>query len=103
MITTQNDYDKDFVKYVIEQVFTYFKIDKDIALTSNRSRDVSDARHMIWYLLHYNYDYSSFLIAKIFNKNRRSVMSGIANTKFFIENMPDDSNDYNNIIEKIEW
>lgn len=103
MITTKTGYDEDFVKYVIKQVFDYLEVNPSKAITKSKDRRVSDARHYVWYILHYNYDYSSYLIANIFNRERRSVMVGIANTKFFVEHMPKDADTYNNILETIEW
>ena len=103
MITLKDGYDEDFVNYVIKQTFTYLGTDVSSAISKSKDRKVSDARHIVWYILHYNYDYSSFLIATIFKINRRSVMSGIANTKFFIENMEDDSFKYDEILKTIEW
>lgn len=103
MLTVSDEYNKDFVEYLFSTVFIHYGADCEYIYAKSKRRDVSTAKHMSWYLLHYNYDYSINLISKISGVSPRGVRKGVANMSFFIKNLKTFTNDYDNIVKKIDW
>jgi len=103
MVTIRDDYDSSLVDYITKLIFNYYDVSLLYMKTKNKKGKIPTARHMCWYILHYHFDFSFALIAKIYNMKSRGVRQGIADMKFFTENLEPYMSDYENIVQKIEW
>ena len=68
-----------------ELVCSFFDVERDDIYKRNSTKKVSNARSMVWYVLHYKYKYSCDAIAKHYSRTRRNVCHMIARIKFLIE------------------
>lgn len=103
MITLLTGYDKEFVDYLTKVVFDLYGVDMKYKEEPCLKQKESKARRMCWYLLHFNYDYSSAVIAQIYNTGQRTIRKGNASTKFLVENIDIYKHEYEEAIKRIEW
>lgn len=59
----------------------YFNITDEDVLGKNRKEEISVARHIIWYVLHYNFGMSISELSKTFLRSKRSIFRGISRIK----------------------
>lgn len=68
-----------------ELVYGFFDVDRHYIYERNSTKNVSNARSMVWYILHYKYQHSCEAIAKHYSRTRRNVCYIVAKNKFLIE------------------
>ena len=96
---------KEYAKLVriTEIVCEYFGCDKE--LISEKQGDYlrySTARHLIWYLKHYQIPVVTNDLSLVFNRKKKKKKKGIAKIKFSVEHERYYKNIYNDIIYKIK-
>ena len=75
LITTNinEDIDKDSI---ILKVCNYYGISLDELMSKSRLRKIADARNTLYYIFHKCYKMTSTEVAKMFNKNHATILSG---------------------------
>lgn len=72
---------KNMFKKVEDLAKRCFNVTSKSIRDRDSHKDVSDARSMIWYILHYEYGYSISKIAKEYKRTTRNIQYMIARTK----------------------
>lgn len=72
------------VNKVEEKICKYFGVDSERLLEKNKYRQECLARCYLWYILHYEYNWSINDIAKCYERNARTVKRRIARTKYVV-------------------
>ena len=85
-----------------ELVCVSFNVDRCDIYERNSTKNVSNARSMVWYILHYKYKHSCEAIAKHYSRTRRNVCYMVAKTKFLIERDKDIQCKYKKICELLK-
>lgn len=80
-----------------ELVCSFFDVDRCDIYERNSTKNVSNARSMVWYILHYKYQHSCEAIAKHYSRTRRNVCYMIAKMKFLIGRNKEITKKYYNI------
>jgi len=86
---------------IIENVCDFFKIDKQKVIDKSNKQDICIIRNYIYYILHYEYNFSITQIAKKFNRCRREISYRISEAKFRIGYFKPMQQEYSSIIEYI--
>ena len=75
LITTKihKDIDKDSI---ILKVCNYYGVSVDELMSESRLRKIADARNTLYYIFHKCYQMTSTEVAKMFNKNHATILSG---------------------------
>lgn len=84
---------------VEELVCSLFDVEISDIHQRNSTKKVSNARSMVWYILHCKYQHSCDAIAKHYSRTRRNVCYMIAKMKFLIEKDRDIHCKYQKILE----
>lgn len=82
---------------IIKQVANFFGFTAEQLKEKNASANVSKARNFLYYILHFDCNYSSAKISKTLNRTQRQVVRQNAITKYRIENFKD----YNDLYLKL--
>lgn len=77
------------MEYIITQVANFFGFTPEQLKEKDASAKVSKARNFLYYVLHFDYNYSSAKISKAMNRTQRQVVRQNAITKYRIENFKD--------------
>lgn len=85
-----------------ELVCGFFDVDRHDIYERNSTKNVSNARSMVWYILHCKYHHSCEAIAKHYSRTRRNVCYMVAKNKFLIERDKNIQLKYRKIIEIIK-
>ena len=96
---------KEYAKLVriTEIVCEYFGCDKELILEKQGDYlRYSTARHLIWYLAHYQIPVVINELSLVFKRKPNAIKKGIAKIKFGIEHDRYYRNIYNEIMKKIE-
>ena len=67
-----------------------------------RKRHTSNARALIWFVLHYDYNMSSNKIAIEYQRTRRDVCMQVSNMKFLIEKNATEKENYQKVLQFIK-
>lgn len=86
---------------IFKKVSEFFVADESEFWGYCRKAEVCDARHMMWYVLHYEFGISSNQISKKFKRNIRTIKRGISRIKYMIEYYPEFRKQYQEISKKI--
>jgi len=87
--------------WVIDKICAYFKIDKESVIAKSNKQDVSIVRNYIYYILHYEYNFSIGNIAKRFRRCRREIHYRVSEVKYRIEYFPSNKQEYQAIIDNL--
>ena len=90
------------VGIIEESVCKAYNITAHELRSGGSKRLYSSARAMAWYILHYDYKWSSNAIAAEFGKTPRGVKSMIAKMKFLLQHDKNTKQLYDNIMKKGE-
>lgn len=96
-----NEKEKNVIDFLEKVVCEYFNVKEKDVVSRNHKRDASLARGFIWYILHYDYNFSINKLANGYYRNIRSITSLIAKTKHAIKNQVSYKQMYNAIREKL--
>lgn len=94
--------DKRIMDLIETTVCKYFSVEEKDVVSRNHKRDASLARGFIWYILHYNYNFSIKKLANGYYRNIRSITSLISKTKHAIKKQVSYKQMYNFIIEQTQ-
>lgn len=86
---------------IIDDICTYFKIEKESVIAKTNKQDIAIVRNYIYYILHYNYNFSVGQIAKRFDRCRREIHYRVSELKYRIEYFPFNKQEYQDIIKFI--
>lgn len=86
---------------VIENICVYYHINKDKVIEKTNKQEISIIRNYIYYILHYDYNFSIGQIAKKFNRCRREINYRVSEVKYRIEYFTKNKNEYNEILKEI--
>ena len=101
LIMTPKEYAK--LVRITEIVCEYFGCDKE--LISEKQGDYlrySTARHLIWYLAHYQIPIVINELSLVFKRKPNAIKKGIAKIKFATQHERYYQNIYNDLIEKVK-
>ena len=89
---------------VEEIVCNHYCIDQEILYSNSkqRSREETEALHVIWYILHRHYNMSYKKISKAYNKTQRNVEICIAKIRTGVNTQIYYKEIYNDIMDKIK-
>ena len=66
---------------ILDFTCKYFNLTKEHVMGHSIKRDVSIARHIMWYVLHVEYKIPTSELARAFNRTRRNIFIGIDKIK----------------------
>lgn len=72
---------KQTIDKIEKEVCLYFKIRENEIINKDNSELVSNARHFLWYILHFKLQMSPLTISKIYFRLPRSIKRGYAKIK----------------------
>lgn len=72
---------KQTIDKIEHEVCSYFKISEQDIINKDNSELVSNARHFLWYILHFKLNMSPLTISKIYLRLPRSIKRGYAKIK----------------------
>lgn len=90
-----------YMDLIIDKICTYFNIDKEKVIAKSNKQDVSIVRNYIYYILHYEYNFSIGNIAKKFGRCRREINYRVSEIKYRIEYFPFNKQEYQEIIDNL--
>ena len=80
-----------------EKICLFFGVSLDELYSREIARKVSNARHYLWYILHYDFGMSNGQIAKRYDRTKRAVIMSISDLRFRVVQQREDRNIYNRI------
>lgn len=86
---------------IIDKVCAYFNVDKEKVIAKSNKQDISIVRNYIYYILHYEYNFSIGNIAKRFGRCRREINYRVSEIKYRIEYFPNNKQEYQGIIDDL--
>ena len=87
--------------WVIDKICAYFNIEKDSVIAKSNKQNISIVRNYVYYILHYEYNFSIGSIAKRFERCRREIHYRVSELKYRIEYFPFNKQEYQEIIDFI--
>lgn len=93
---------KQTIDRIEQQVCSYFKISEQDIINKDNSEVISNARHFLWYMLHFKLEMSPLSISKIYFRQPRTVKRGYAKIKSGIKYHSYYQTMYKELEEKIE-
>lgn len=82
---------------VIDSICDFFDVQKEAIIRKDNSHKISITRNYIYYILHYDFNFSIGKIAKRFNRCRREISYRVSETKYRIEYIKEFKNQYQQI------
>lgn len=76
-----NDNQKQTIDKIEKEVCSYFKISEQDIINKDNSEVISNARHFLWYILHFKLAMSPLTISKIYFRLPRTIKRGYAKIK----------------------
>lgn len=101
MITIKDKLNKDLLKEIVTIVYSFYGLEVNKDNMSRTTTLFTKARHMCWYILHYNFSISNATIANIFNVKKRGVIKAMSNVCFSISTFDEVKDDYDVLVSKI--
>ena len=74
------------VEKIFNAIENEFGIPKKDILSKTKTKHISEARGILYYMLHYDAKLSSAKVGEICNRQARSIKKSISTFKFLIEN-----------------
>lgn len=87
---------------IIDEICAYFKVEKESVIAKSNKQDVSIVRNYIYYILHYDYNFSIGQIAKRFNRCRREIHYRVSEVKYRINYFPFNKEEYQAIVDSLD-
>lgn len=76
-----NDKQKQTIEKIEREVCAYFNVTEQELINKSMSNVVSNARHFLWYILHFKMEMSPLSISKIYFRLPRTIKKGYARVK----------------------
>lgn len=75
----------EIIRKIEENVCSYYNVNVDELMGSSKTKNVINAKYLVWFLLYNNLNLSANKIAKEYKRSIRDVRYAIAKTRFLIE------------------
>lgn len=76
-----SDNQKKAIDKIEKEICSYFKIREQDIINKDNSEVISNARHFLWYMLHFKLSMSPLTISKIYFRLPRTIKKGYAKIK----------------------
>lgn len=86
---------------IVKEVARYYNISADKIYSSNRSKDIAQARQVAMYLVRNLTNYSLPEMGKVFKRDHTTVLHGINKVETFLNTSPDMKNELDDLVKNI--